>query len=366
MATTDEVEGTGTVGLPGGAAESLETGSVDDDFESTCSTPYVSAPSSPCRPFVGNNGCFFSAPTSPVHFFATTFSEELPMASDHFPARFSGTTASQSTDFEFASRLPASGTDSISGPPVTMISADELFLNGKIRPMRLPTHLQKPSPSRGNSPKIGGASGAGAPDDEATVRGRDLRTKNRSLRRRTRSLSPLRNTEPGWPDFTRVAVEEEEEEERKPADPAPATAAAARRSSKRWISLKDFLYRSKSEGRGYVKEKLSWSALSFSPSKERKASAAPATAGSADKPGGVTEKKKKSSVGNGVGKRRIPAPSAHELHYAAKRAQAEVMRKRTYLPYRQGLLSCLGFSSRNYSIVNGLAKTLHHHPVPSR
>ncbi|KAF3785970.1 hypothetical protein EJ110_NYTH26582 [Nymphaea thermarum] len=364
MAATNEAGRTGTEGLPGGLAESQESGSYDD-FESTCSTPYVSAPSSPGRPSVANNGYFFSAPTSPVHYFGTPFLEDPTLEPDHFPARISGMIPSPSTDFEFASRLPAAGTNSVSSPPATMISADELFLNGQIRPMRLPTHIQKPSPSPGNGPTLGKSSSVETPDDDATVRGRDLRSKNRSLRRRTRSLSPLRNTELGWPDFPRVAVEEEEEEERKPADPAP-TAASARRSSKRWISLKDFLYRSKSEGRGYVKEKLSWSALSFSPSKERKASAATSTTGPADKPGGGTEKKKKASGGNGAGKRRIPAPSAHELHYAAKRAQAEEMRKRTYLPYRQGLLSCLGFSSRSYSLVNGLAKTLHHHPVPSR
>ncbi|KAL7204397.1 hypothetical protein ACSBR2_017464 [Camellia fascicularis] len=44
---------------------------------------------------------------------------------------------------------------------------------------------------------------------------------------------------------------------------------------------------------------------------------------------------------NGVEKRRVP-PSAHELHYTANRAQAEEMKKKTFLPYRQGLVGCLG------------------------
>jgi hypothetical protein len=48
----------------------------------------------------------------------------------------------------------------------------------------------------------------------------------------------------------------------------------------------------------------------------------------------------------------IPSPnrrgvpvSAHELHYTANRAQAEELRRKTFLPYRQGVLGCLGFPS---------------------
>ena len=66
---------------------------------------------------------------------------------------------------------------------------------------------------------------------------------------------------------------------------------------------------------------------------------------------------------NGVGKRRVPA-SPHELHYKAHRAQAEELRKKTFLPYRQGLLGCLGFSSKGYGAMNGFARALN--PVSSR
>ncbi|XP_010559223.1 PREDICTED: uncharacterized protein LOC104827699 [Tarenaya hassleriana] len=67
---------------------------------------------------------------------------------------------------------------------------------------------------------------------------------------------------------------------------------------------------------------------------------------------------------NGIAKRRGLQPSAHELHYTANRAQAEEMKKRTYLPYRHGLFGCLGFSSKSYSALNGLARSLN--PVSSR
>jgi hypothetical protein len=48
--------------------------------------------------------------------------------------------------------------------------------------------------------------------------------------------------------------------------------------------------------------------------------------------------------------------SAHERLYEARRAEAEDLRRRTFLPYRQGLLlGCLGFGSRGYGAMHGLA-----------
>uniref|UniRef100_J3LN05 Uncharacterized protein n=2 Tax=Oryza brachyantha TaxID=4533 RepID=J3LN05_ORYBR len=73
--------------------------------------------------------------------------------------------------------------------------------------------------------------------------------------------------------------------------------------------------------------------------------------------------------GRGRGKqgrrRSTTIAAAHERLYAApNRAQAEEMRRRTFLPYRQGLLGCLGFSSRGYGALHGFTKTLN--PVFSR
>lgn len=50
--------------------------------------------------------------------------------------------------------------------------------------------------------------------------------------------------------------------------------------------------------------------------------------------------------------------SPHEMHYMMQKAQSEELRKRTFLPYRQGLLGCLGFTSRSYRTVSSLSKTL--------
>ncbi|XP_020263943.1 DNA polymerase delta subunit 3-like, partial [Asparagus officinalis] len=171
--------------------------------------------------------------------------------------------------------------------------------------------------------------------------------------------------------------EEEEEEEKKKKDPeadpdldldpkeneevAPSDSSASTsrssstgRNSKRWIFLKDLLYRSKSEGR--AKEKF-WHSISFSPSKSKVDSKPPSIPISSDsKEREKPNEQRRRETGGGRCRQRTSGSS--------NRAQAEEMRKRTFLPYRQGLLGCLGFSSRGYGAVNGLAKTLN--PVSSR
>ena len=143
--------------------------------------------------------------------------------------------------------------------------------------------------------------------------------------------------------------------------------SSAGRSSKRWVFLKDFL-RSKSEGRSNNKF---WSTISFSPTKEKKPGSTSSGVVQESKEklsnvssgGSENQRSSKNKPVNGIGKRRVP-PSPHELHYTANRAQAEEMRKKTFLPYRQGLLGCLGFSSKGYGAMNGLARALN--PVSSR
>lgn len=356
-----------------------------EDFDSTCSTPYVSAPSSPGRGG-SSAGYFYSAPASPMHFVLSS----APASSAAYS--YSSETIS-SSEFEFSSRFSPNGSSAAG----SMSSADELFLNGQIRPVKLSSHLQRPQIL---SPLIDLDA---EEDDESEIitslnRGRDLKLRSRSLHRKARSLSPLRKAEIQW-------LEEEEEEEDctgpKPKDSSekhildlqsevistettPSCSTSSSRSSstgrnsKKWIFLKDLLYRSKSEGRGNGKEKF-WSSISFSPSKYKdnlsqdqdsslqnqdqkhsnlkKNKKQCKQSGSAKK-GGVSGRPT-----NGVAKRRVP-PSPHELHYTANRAQAEEMKKKTFLPYRQGLLGCLGFSSKGYGALNGLTRALN--PVSSR
>nr|KYP74365.1 hypothetical protein KK1_007041 [Cajanus cajan] len=271
-------------------------------------------------------------------------------------------------EFEFSARFGSSA----SAAPGSMSSADELFLNGQIRPMKLSTHLQRPQVL---APLLDLDEDEQEEEEGVSVnvvRGRDLRLRDKSLRRRTRSMSPLRTNTPfDWsqhhhhhhhqPLHNQINKAQE-----KPEDPSASSSrsSSAGRSSKRWVFLKDFL-RSKSEGRSNNKF---WSTISFSPIKDKK-STKPThhnnnnNNNNSDNKNGPPSKRMSGKPTNGVGKRRVP-PSPHELHYKANRAQAEELRKKTFLPYRQGLLGCLGFSSKGYGAMNGLARALN--PVSSR
>ncbi|GAB2218673.1 hypothetical protein Droror1_Dr00001900 [Drosera rotundifolia] len=368
-----------------------------DDYyiDSTSSTPFVSAPSSPrhpnstSSPTISSSGFYYSAPASPMHFVLSSSSRYASSSIPSSPSSCTTTTATISSTFEFNR-----------AGPEEIGFADELFLNGQIRPMKLATHLLRPQ-------TLAEVSETNEVDDEECGEGgdrgaREIRLRDRSMRRRTRSLSPLRSTASfDWGELgvkqdgdeilvlkkeiekvkenngEGAGVEEVVSNETTPsASGSSSRCSSAGRSSKRWVFLKDFL-RSKSEGRNNVKF---WASISFSPTKEKeKKSMAAASSDSREKVSPVLdgqkgkskkESGKKAAVAglgpgpvNGVGKRRVPA-SVHEVHYAAYRAQAEEMRKKTYLPYRQGLLGCLGFSSKSYGAMNGFARALN--PVSSR
>ncbi|PIN21862.1 hypothetical protein CDL12_05431 [Handroanthus impetiginosus] len=334
-----------------------------DDLDSCCSTPYVSAPSSPGRG-APLSGFYYSAPASPTHFMlSTTNLNPYPSAS----VAAAASDANCSFEFDFSPTLPSTGAST----PESMTSADELFLNGQIRPMKLSTHLQRPQLL---APLI--ESDDVAEEEQIFSRGRDLKFRAGSLRRRTRSMSPLRasdTTSFQWEDDKegkrkheelahKNANDFEEDKGSNETTPCASRSSSAGRSSRRWVFLKEFLYRSKSEGRNEGHK--FWSSLSFSPVKDKKMPPSSNSKVKEHSSGVDLEGKKRTGNKNGVGKRRGPSPSPHELHYTANRAQAEDMRRKTFLPYRQGLLGCLGFSSKSYGAMNGFARALN--PVSSR
>ncbi|XP_047958763.1 uncharacterized protein LOC125204213 [Salvia hispanica] len=332
-----------------------------EDIDSTCSTPFVSAPSSPGH---GPSGYFYSAPASPMHFILTNTRSKSPSSPDYdtlFLPSDSG-----SFEFEFSSRFSPNGY----GGLTSMTSADELFFNGQIRPMKLSSHLA--TPQDGFPPPSLDLAGASSP------RGRDPRLRSAKLaNRRARSMSPLRFDQwRGGGGFdsqcassAAAAVEERgnEDVEGVSGETTPSCSASSSRSSssgrnsKKWIFLKDLLNRSKSEGRAHSKERF-WSAISFSAAKEKKTTP---PSSSRDEKAGAERKKTPASrkPANGVWRRRA-APSAHELHYTASRAQAAEMKRKTFLPYRPGLLGCLGFSSKSYGAFSGFTRNLN--PISSR
>ncbi|EPS63458.1 hypothetical protein M569_11326, partial [Genlisea aurea] len=225
----------------------------------------------------------------------------------------------------------------------------------------------------------------------AGSRGRDLWPRyggSKYFHRKTRSMSPFRSgaATTDWPALREIeapdavsAAKENESIETTPSCSASSSrsSSSSGRNSKKWMFLKDLLRRSKSEGTATSSNKDKfWSSISFSSSAKEKKSTPPSPALSRSssredkrpKTTDLTIKARNSSASgsrptNGVWRRRVP-PSAHELHYTANRAQAEEMRKKTFLPYRQGLLACLGFNSKSYSAFNGFTKTLN--PISPR
>ncbi|EPS60492.1 hypothetical protein M569_14311, partial [Genlisea aurea] len=316
---------------------------LSEEINSACSTPFVSAPSSPTNaPY----GYFFSAPASPMHYLLT---KEKPKSPAMHREPVFQSSDSGSFEFEFSSRFSPTGKSGTG----SMTSADELFFNGQIRPMKLSVHLQR-SQEVAETYGEEGQAAAGA-------RGRDPLRRCKYPRRQTRSMSPFRAgpTTCEW---------RESEKADPPAIAANATSSSssrssssARNSNNKWMFLKELLRRSKSEGTATAcnKEKL-WPATSFS----RSSSSSSSRDDKRPKPEAIT--KGRNSSANSVWRRRhrIPPPSAHELHYTANRAQAEEMRKKTFLPYRQGLLACLGFSSKSYGSFTGFTKTIN--PISSR
>ncbi|XP_042465800.1 uncharacterized protein LOC122048275 [Zingiber officinale] len=229
--------------------------------------------------------------------------------------------------------------------------------------------------------------------EEKDVRRQDLMLRSNSVHRRARSLSLLRNLPFRWRphgaadeerggDGEKAPDRKQIESEEAPASPVSASSRSSSSSSassssssgwssKRWIFLKDFLHRNKSEGSGHAKEKL-WRAISFSAPKDSPRPTSPPEPETTPQPAESAARREQTTQPpwqqrpvNGLGaRRRATAPSAHEWLYTANRAQAEEMKRRTFLPYRQGLLGCLWFGSKGYGAIDGFARSLNH--VPSR
>lgn len=349
---------------------------MDDDIDSTCSTPFASAPSSPGRsPAIFGGGYFFSAPASPIHHLLFSSSSAASGATNG-----GGYGGLGDAEFEFG------------GPGEHMISADELFQNGQIRPLTL-------SPLPDLDP--------GSDDDDGEqrpARRREPTLRSGSVHRRARSMSPTRSASPRLkllnalvpaPDLGSVSHSSGAQEAPPPvtassrssssSSTSSSSSASSARGSRRWVVLKDMLlHRSKSEpgsahaddapaAAAAAKPEKTWQFSHSWASREKviarlrgaRPPPPPETA-AAESGSAGDESRTARGQGRGKGRRRsTTVAAAHERLYAApNRAQAEEMRRRTFLPYRQGVLGCLGFSSRGYGALRGFSKTLS--PVFSR
>ncbi|OAY25425.1 uncharacterized protein LOC110604489 [Manihot esculenta] len=369
---------------------------VDFNFDSTCSSPYMTAPSSPQR--FGN---LFSAPTSPSR--VSTFYRELNDASlatnssssvpfdweekpgtpksrngsrggnyssknDHSLEDFDDDDGDDDFEFSFSGQLDR-----------TSLSADELFDGGKIRPLKPPPGYDS-SVSTVSSPRSPRSRTSQKKDfdpfqaameetrrkeskqqqhrekQKQQQRGRERSISSSSSAKSSnykhkgsRSLSPLRVS-----DDLMLDQEENSQDEKvsAPTSSNPKSSFTTSYASsflsalsfsskgyKKW-KLKDFLlFRSASEGRATGKDPLTkYSVLS--------------KRDIAEDVKNCSFRSTDSSVG-GSSRRRAPV-SAHELHYTVNRAVSEEMKRKTFLPYKHGLLGCLGFNPGLHEITRGV------------
>ncbi|XP_022860901.1 uncharacterized protein LOC111381351 [Olea europaea var. sylvestris] len=330
------------------------------NFDSACTSPHISAASSPQR----FGTFFYSVPSSPdraAAFYnefnqssqsAVPFNwEEKPgisktkeINSTYCAGEGEGDADQRDTDFsfDFSGQL-----ERISLP------ADELFDGGKIKPLKPPPRLQsKPldSPKSPRSPKkmikdafsprhrkkdfdpfAAAIEQTRKENIQQTSRGRE-RSNSSSRHKQTRSLSPFRVSDLLFDPDTNQQVAK---------DSSKSSLFSSSSFSSLWYKkwkIKDLLlFRSASESRATDKNEFNKYVLL---KKNHLDDAKNSSFRSTDSAGSVSSR------------RRGPQISAHELHYTVKRAVSEEMKKRTFLPYRQGLLGCLGFNPTTVQNMN--------------
>ncbi|KAF9600151.1 hypothetical protein IFM89_004763 [Coptis chinensis] len=300
---------------------------TDFNFDSACSTPFISAPASP-KPF---GELYFSAPTSPIRISAIyrdfnniSFVQRTSCDGSSLDWQEKIGTEPKSNDthrctnedfaFDFSGQLDK-----------TSLTADELFDGGKIRPLEIPSRSQ--TETQNNSP-------VSSPTKEERGRGRErvaVFSSSSSKHRSTRSFSPLRLSEFAW----------EEQQQQSTEDIASNSKPTSTSFFAKW-SFK-LLFRSASEGSATNKNhplKKHTALWKKHEDVSRNASFRSSGSGSGS-----------SSLS---GSRRKGPLSAHELHYTSNRAVQNELKRKTFLPYKKGLLGCVGFSPS----VDGLARGL--------
>ncbi|KAL8060539.1 hypothetical protein ABFX02_02G031200 [Erythranthe guttata] len=384
---------------PSSSTSAPPSAAAEFNFDSTCTTPYISASSSPQR----FPTTFYSLPVSPTrisafyHQFhdgaaaaADDSMSSIPFHWEEKPGTPKSTAAISSTassnygdadqelnDADFA--FDFSG-------HFSSLPADELFDGGRIKPLKPPPKFlydqNRPldSPKSPKSPKnfiIEAFSPrrnrpaddfdpfAAAIDqtrkeklhenNKTDKRGREhSRTTNNN--KGSRSVSPLRVSDLL---FDNDDDDDEHEQQQQPTKTNPPLLSSF--SSfwyKKWRIKDLLLFRSASESRAKDEDELKKYTMLRKPPPPPPPPAAAAEAA----PPPQEEVKNSSfrsteSVGSVSSRRRTsgPAISAHELHYTVNRALSEEMRKRTTLPYKRGFLGCLGFHPTVSEMSKGIA-----------
>lgn len=265
-------------------------GAVEFNFESACTTPYISAPSSPQR----FGSFFYSAPTSPTRVSTFYTCSGIPNSNNNDTV--------DDFAFDFSGQLEVTST------------ADELFDGGKIKP--LSTNPTPPPP----------------PPIQNQERGRERSSsRNKKLLGGGRSLSPFRVSD---------LLMNNSDEPKLDSDPDPdhpSSSSAGRFSTSSFVSfwyrrkwkLKDLLlFRSASDGHSMTKEELNKYAILKHQQADEDVN---------------NSSFRSTDTSTPMTKGGAAVLSAHELHYRAKRAMAQDLKRKTSLPYKpDGFFGCLG------------------------
>lgn len=214
------------------------------------------------------------------------------------------------------------------------LSAEELFDGGVIKPLKPSPRLLSPSLQKTTQR---------SPRPE---RGRERAPPGlkSSSRRTARSLSPLRVSQYPWEEEQSQQQLQEKNTMRTPMIPKPAansgssSALALISKGYKKLRLKDFfLFRSASEGRASDKDPLKKYTAAFRRFEDVKSSS----------------RRSFGSPNGSVPSRRRAPVSAHELHYTVNKAVSEDLKKKTFLPYKQGILGRLAFNPAVHALANG-------------
>ncbi|CAJ1932785.1 unnamed protein product [Sphenostylis stenocarpa] len=277
--------------------------SMEFNFDSNCSSPYITAPSSPQR--FGN--FFFSAPTSPTrrHSSAST-----------------PTTTQDEFEFDFSSHVQRPS-----------LSADELFLGGKIRPLKpsSPSFIPNINKNKISSDRTEDKGSLPPPPQDKRIRERafSFSTSSASSDRRQSGINSVLYGDDNIDDTSESSPGKNIDKASETVSHSSFLSSISFGKGYRKWRLKDFLlFRSASEGRASDKDPF------------RKYAVLSKTTAHED----VRNMSFRSAESSGSVSRRRGPVSAHELHYTVNRAASVEMKKKTLLPYKQGLLGCLGFN----------------------
>ncbi|KAM0008661.1 hypothetical protein Hdeb2414_s0108g00797211 [Helianthus debilis subsp. tardiflorus] len=276
------------------------------NFDSASTSPYATAPSSPNTLFPK---FFYTATTS--HHASSPINHN---AVDGFKSTDALESSEQVVDEQKNERLQQDDDDmdfafefsgQLERPSIS--DAEELFDGGRIRPL----DPQPPPP-----PKSFGEIGLETPKPQTQTlspRGRE-RTETTVRHKVSRSLSPLGVVDVRSDDY-KVSTTQ--------SSPFGFT------WYNKWNLKNLLLFRSTSEGSATTSDdQLKKYAIITKGDHDVKNSSFRSDGGSV---GGSSRRMKRKM-------------SAHEIHYTENRAVAEEMRRKTFLPYKSGLLGCLGFS----------------------